>query len=508
VDKRILLSTCIIGLLSQGLAVAETVINPGEVLENSDFFYNPDLIDNQGTLNNSGHIINQNYSALNNSGLTNNSEFGNIRFESNSVLNNSGGFSNYGNVEITQDVNIYNSGVYNNLGGTYQQYGGPFVFENTNILNNSGSLHSSSGFSQLNNNGAIVNTGYITGFQSINSFGTIDNYGEIENRIWSEFNIGASGVLNNGLANMPPIPSVPYGPFMSVFKVEGIVNNAGTINNGYSGDPQSETQIGRGGVINNSGVINNNSKIIGGNQSSSPENWGTINNSGTLINNGDGDPATSYLNGKIVVDTIINTGEIINDGEISVNNIVIEAGVLAGTGTVVIDGDSAYGYGFGTLVITENGTLAPRGPQFDYMGNQINDVTGQMDIYGNVVLDGSLEIDVDLAMHHHNEGFVDSLFISGDLILGSSSLLDINFTGIGSYLFGNPVDLITARSITGDFSNNNYFHDGNWYGWQVIDGVYEDTLSFGITTVPVPAAFWLFGSGLFGLAAFSKRRKS
>ena len=45
-----------------------------------------------------------------------------------------------------------------------------------------------------------------------------------------------------------------------------------------------------------------------------------------------------------------------------------------------------------------------------------------------------------------------------------------------------------------------YDKEGVFYAWAVQSG--------DITAVPVPAAAWLFGSGLIGLAGFAKRKKS
>jgi hypothetical protein len=39
-------------------------------------------------------------------------------------------------------------------------------------------------------------------------------------------------------------------------------------------------------------------------------------------------------------------------------------------------------------------------------------------------------------------------------------------------------------------------------------GNYYDNVNFGVTPVPVPAAVWLFGSGLLGLVGVARRRKS
>ena len=43
-------------------------------------------------------------------------------------------------------------------------------------------------------------------------------------------------------------------------------------------------------------------------------------------------------------------------------------------------------------------------------------------------------------------------------------------------------------------------------GWLFID-LTVDTLTQSITTVPVPPAVWLFGSGLIGLIGVARRKK-
>ena len=49
-----------------------------------------------------------------------------------------------------------------------------------------------------------------------------------------------------------------------------------------------------------------------------------------------------------------------------------------------------------------------------------------------------------------------------------------------------------------------YITAGGIYG----EALFLDNLQFNVAPVPIPAAFWLFGSGLIGMLGFMRRRKS
>jgi hypothetical protein len=55
----------------------------------------------------------------------------------------------------------------------------------------------------------------------------------------------------------------------------------------------------------------------------------------------------------------------------------------------------------------------------------------------------------------------------------------------------------------------------NSFEFREIDGkgaqgifIFADDVTFGVSAVPVPAAAWLFGSGLIGLIGIARRKKS
>jgi hypothetical protein len=108
--------------------------------------------------------------------------------------------------------------------------------------------------------------------------------------------------------------------------------------------------------------------------------------------------------------------------------------------------------------------------------------------------------------HGTEEGILDNSF--GQLLntsfnsffgaAGNFDIMDISFTAVGVGL-----------------SNLALSESGLWVFADEFGGYYGDQVTFDpasvnvvLTTVPVPAAVWLFGSGLIGLIGVAKRRSS
>lgn len=434
---------------------AGTTIAPGETLETHPVIGpeidNYDFIDNQGTLNNSNRITNHSESRLDNSGVINNSMYGSIYFNSGQQHNNT-------------------------------------VFNNSNLLNNSGAVIANGVYTRLDNSGTIVNTGGIVDFHTTTTSGVIDNYGTIEaNNFYHSFNITSTGVLNNiYTSSMPPIPPGQMAVDPTVI-IQGVLTNDGVINNADEG--YIEVSSGGDSRLVNNGVINNGD--------------GTNNHAPTPQLRADQIENNGEINNRVNIEasSITSTGTILNEGTISASSFTVDGGTLAGSGQIIM-WDSYPDTG--TLVITEHGTLAPMSTT-DRYGSE-GEFTGQMMIDGDVLLDGAFAVDF-FGYGYGGDQNYDSLHINGDLVLGETAFLDLNFNELfEDYIYFEDLsglELITADSITGEFSNNFFFYDGNHYAWEIVNG---STLVFDVAEVPVPASIWLFMTGLMSLATFRRTR--
>lgn len=125
--------------------------------------------------------------------------------------------------------------------------------------------------------------------------------------------------------------------------------------------------------------------------------------------------------------------------------------------------------------------------------------------------------------------FDDSALSSGSgtvsFAQGSGNVFSLAFSGFTlteqgdrNYTTGYPQLALAGGSLVGFnyiaqfggldahvFDSHDIFFDGYEYGGdQTVSGTW---LSFEMTPVPVPAAVWLLGSGLIGLAGIAKRKR-
>jgi hypothetical protein len=91
--------------------------------------------------------------------------------------------------------------------------------------------------------------------------------------------------------------------------------------------------------------------------------------------------------------------------------------------------------------------------------------------------------------------------------LFKADLLDFNYS---DGLFGYNTEITACKSIFAEYCTtfeSVYTQlDGTVWDLGIKQRVVGD--GFAVTTIPVPAAFWLFGSGLIGLALITKRNKT
>ena len=173
--------------------------------------------------------------------------------------------------------------------------------------------------------------------------------------------------------------------------------------------------------------------------------------------------------------------EVSNSGQLTGNVLVKNNGVLKGDGT--IDGN----------VTINGGMLAP--------GNS----PGTMTILGDLILnDGVVEIEVGPSLS-------DRFIVGGDVHFGKDVLIDLIFDPSP---IDTSFDLTELFDTTGEIlldSNFNLADSLNITGLDVGESLLV-TLSdqqFTYTSaVPVPAAAWLFSSGLFGLIGVARRKKA
>ena len=226
-------------------------------------------------------------------------------------------------------------------------------------------------------------------------------------------------------------------------------------------------------------------------------------------------------NNEGVLGSLNTIGNEVGDGTLqSANGLLLPEGHnLVGHG-IVNDGFTNQGYveGTGSLSIDK----------IEFTG----DVTGSGDYAGNVLFSGSFSpgnSPEDVSFESVAFGFDHVLImeiaglLSGDKydVLsgtpGTSSavldgILDIDLLDMFAPSNGDYFDLIMAESITGDFTSLLYPELTGGLLWDLT--LYEDfsgmtdVLRLSVSSVPVPAAVWLFGSGFIGLVGVARRKKA
>ena len=410
------------------------------------------VLQNQGEFNNIGYVeLARGFDV--NTGMFVNAE-----------LNNSGVFNNSGIISSSNELVINNSGEFNHIAQTSLPFN--TVINNSGTFNNGGmfdfrlSPFLLSGNSQFNNTGRFNNNRVLDGGTSANLInrGIINNSSSIRsfNQITNE------GTINND------------GEFyLSEIVVNNTLDNRGTLNNSETSRIELSNSFGGGSAqIQNSGTIVNNGEITG---------FGDINNQGTITNN-------ASIQGSI---NIVSNGLITNTGSINADNIEI-SGRLEGTGNINLTGLNG-------LVITEAGTLAPA-----YINNPDNPFApSNLTINNMLALDGTLEVTF-------NEfGFNDAFTVTGPVLLGTNSVLDVSLQDY-NWGLGNSYDLMFADSISGDFGD--FFYSSALdpslaLEWSIFSDGFGDILRIDVVSaVPLPASVWLFISGIVGLISIRRRK--
>jgi hypothetical protein len=411
------------------------------------------------------------------------------------VLNNLGSLTARDGAVINNyaDASIVNSGQLALVGQTsaLNNYG---TFVNTLVgrvsalqgrINNYGSFTNQADVGQLGS--LLVNKGKVANLSSWGLSGALlQNESEITNggRLLSDTQLdnSATGVMNNqGL-------QASEG-----FWNDGLVNNAGSISTGIinsSGNTGTLNNQGEfhatgnsgfhnTGLVDNTGTFNNH-RIFA--------NDGRFLNSGTLVNEGEflnrdtfSLPASGNLSGTGRFTQASGVSDI--DGLASQSDFAISGGELSGTGTlngsvVVNGGVVAPGHSPGTLSI---------GGSLDFSGGTLEieiggTAAGEFDL---LQVGGATRFAGGTILFEFLEGFVPGQGESSFRFLSSAggiTGLDTMTIAIMGLLPGFHFQLDTS-----DLS-------------RLTLNVFSD-----VAPVPVPASFWLLGSGLIGLLRMAAR---
>lgn len=223
---------------------------------------------------------------------------------------------------------------------------------------------------------------------------------------------------------------------------------------------------------------------------------GVIHGLGTLVKRGPGTQVLYSDGGQHTLQkTLIESGEL----QIASASVPTERPGFRGLGEVsIVTGGQLTGNGYVTYfnVDIQDGRLAP--------GTETS--IGQLSMSILRVGDaGSLSFDIGGSL----TGEYDRLLLYNDAVLGGT--LETNlFDGV-SLNPGDSFDLITAESLTGQFNSLALVALGHGMGWELnylYDDFGSDILRLSVvSTVPVPAAAWLFSTGLIGLVAVARRRQ-
>ncbi len=455
------------------------------------------IVTNEGTINNHSVFNNISGAKLAGMGMFNN--------YSGAVLSNSGTlenihFNNYSGAVFSnsgklEDLSFNtNSGTFNNS-GTFELYG----LSNSGTLHNSGKISSSIGVGgSLINSGTLNNSGGIDIFYgALGNSGTLTNAGGIYFYLAPLMNKGTFNNTNSGV--ITPVCSDIHNFSGAIF------NNYGRIEIDFDAGFNNE------GTFNNYGAINITSEFIYG-----------FNNSGTLINAGTlkiiHPDAMSKNSGLITgSDTYFQTGGTSdNTGSISQESIEIQGGIFnqqsGSLSATSIANNGAFNFTGGTLsadsftntglfqgagtiaaeTFTNAGTLAP--------GNS----PGMLTMEGNYIqtTGGVLAIELASATSY------DILNVTGEVSL--AGMLKVILYDHYEPAYGTYFDFLTAELLNGKFDS---ITGAAGYRWSVayldligLDGKI-DTARLTANEVPIPAALWLFVSGMLGIIGLRNRWK-
>ena len=474
-----------------------------------------------------------------------------------------GAITNTNGANITLDGGILNAdSITNSNGGTFTFTRGDLSLDNATIgngglvndltLNWAKSLRVQDGLDTgvltINSGSTLTMDGGVLYADSINNAGNlIFNSGHISIYDTAGVTIGNGGAFGNelSLGNDSSL-SVRNG----VFTVEAgaslalnggsLYADAGISNNGNFSFTSGHLDTIGGLAVGDTGLLGNNvalssNRTLDMSGSVNVETGATLSQSsgvsaldGDLTNNGyvSVTGGNLYTSGNIINDGVINIGSgaalgdasLINNqsttstatymqnagytrvnGTLAAPTVIINNGSLYGSGT--IDGDLMVAGGHirpgnspGTLEITGDFVLTSAGTLHMEVGSD----GGTGYLWDQLIVGGAYDIQLDSMIQF---SLLDGITISD--FTTDFGMTDFFRTGTaGSDL---PIDALTLAF----FGNANiYTFDpllSEWYS-MTFDATGAFTEALAVSAVPVPAAVWLFGSGLLGLIGVARHR--
>ena len=190
------------------------------------------------------------------------------------------------------------------------------------------------------------------------------------------------------------------------------------------------------------------------------------------------------------------------------NSLTLENGKSINAYNIAVHNRSTFNFNGGTLavnnftgdLVNNGGTLTPDSTSpFSTIGT--TNVNG--DYTQNSFSTYSVEIENLLSF--------DKLNVTGIATLAGE--LDVTLANNAIFQDGDSFDILFAESIVGEFDLLSLAILDEGLAWDfsfIADAIGTTDIArlSVISTVPVPAAVWLFGSGLIGLVGFARRKKS
>jgi len=454
---------------------------------------------NNGTIN----LGNQN---LRLDASSNTSNYGNIVAGVGAQINiESGQLINNGQITISNSV-VNGTGGFNNSYGGYLSGSGTVLnsFENYGtVAVGSGALYFANAF---NNHGLIAVDGLsaaITGGDITNT-GTINGRGNISNNIVNQGTIAASngtmilgGTVSNSANGL--ITAASGGQLLSLQGLatnNGVINLTGGVVDNNNHTMTNESQVSGYGTLRTGGLNNNGSVHITG---------GTTTVHGDVANNGQ--MQVSY-------DAAIFTGDVVNNGVFKTTDTTVTfTGSYTENGAYISDPSDNF---FFNLNIGETGYLFGGVGDNWYVSGDLTNDSNQSEQW-NTNLSGlffngagesvfslpGVDLGKDITGNENN-------FMWGELHIASGVALNLIDNDadddaalyVGLFDFNGNIDFV-GMAISSISSEFNIYYDADLEGNAYLGG---NTFSLngtgslmGITSVPIPAAAWMFGSALVSL---------